>query len=58
MSANHPTPVERPQKNFLKLVGEVLDHGGPGYLQFVTTNICGNREIPIRSQATQIRHPR
>ena len=33
-------PVERPKKGLLKLVGEVLDHGGPGYLQFAITNIC------------------
>jgi 2-iminoacetate synthase ThiH len=23
-----------------KLIGEVLHHGGPGYLQFAITNIC------------------
>ena len=33
-------PVPRPRKGFLKLMGEVLDHGGPGYLQFAITNIC------------------
>src|SRR5579871_3943975 len=33
-------PVVRPKKGFFKLVGEVLDHGGPGYLQFAITNIC------------------
>jgi len=33
-------PVLRPQKGTLKLVGEVLGHGGPGYLQFAITNIC------------------
>jgi MoaA/NifB/PqqE/SkfB family radical SAM enzyme len=33
-------PVSRPKKGLLKLVGEVLDHGGPGYLQFAITNIC------------------
>ncbi len=33
-------PVVKPRKNFLKLVGEVLDHGGPGYLQFAITNVC------------------
>lgn len=32
--------VVRPQKGFFKLIGEVLDHGGPGYLQFAITNIC------------------
>src|SRR5215469_14548559 len=39
-SANSSRPVERPKKSLLKLVGEVLDHGGPGYLQFAITNIC------------------
>jgi MoaA/NifB/PqqE/SkfB family radical SAM enzyme len=34
------TPVVRPKKSVLKLVGEVLNHGGPGYLQFAITNIC------------------
>jgi MoaA/NifB/PqqE/SkfB family radical SAM enzyme len=24
----------------MKLLGEVLDHGGPGYLQFAITNLC------------------
>jgi MoaA/NifB/PqqE/SkfB family radical SAM enzyme len=33
-------PVKRPAKGVLRLVGEVLDHGGPGYLQFAITNIC------------------
>src|SRR5436190_19070278 len=33
-------PVLRPKKSTLKLIGEVLDHGGPGYLQFAITNIC------------------
>ena len=33
-------PVARPREGFLKLVGDVLDHGGPGYLQFAITNIC------------------
>src|ERR1700754_3085743 len=33
-------PVVRPKKGLFKLVGEVLDHGGPGYLQFAITNIC------------------
>src|SRR5580698_2501255 len=34
------TPVARPKKGTLELLGEVLDHGGPGYLQFAITNIC------------------
>jgi MoaA/NifB/PqqE/SkfB family radical SAM enzyme len=33
-------PVTRPKKGVLKLMGEVLNHGGPGYLQFAITNIC------------------
>src|SRR5882724_1084574 len=33
-------PVARPKPNVFKLIGEVLDHGGPGYLQFAITNIC------------------
>jgi len=33
-------PVQRPTKSVLKLIGEVLNHGGPGYLQFAITNIC------------------
>jgi MoaA/NifB/PqqE/SkfB family radical SAM enzyme len=33
-------PVQRPKKGVLKLMGEVLAHGGPGYLQFAITNIC------------------
>jgi len=32
--------VVRPKKGMLKLMGEVLNHGGPGYLQFAITNIC------------------
>ncbi len=33
-------PVARPKTSVLKLLGDVLDHGGPGYLQFAITNIC------------------
>jgi MoaA/NifB/PqqE/SkfB family radical SAM enzyme len=33
-------PVARPRKGALKLFKEVLNHGGPGYLQFAITNIC------------------
>src|SRR6187401_432069 len=33
-------PVSKPRKSILKLIGEVLDHGGPGYLQFAITNVC------------------
>jgi len=33
-------PVAKPRKSFARLIGEVLSHGGPGYLQFAITNIC------------------
>src|SRR6266566_266810 len=33
-------PVSRPKKSVFKLAAEVLDHGGPGYLQFAITNLC------------------
>lgn len=33
-------PIAPPRTGFLSLIGEVLDHGGPGYLQFAITNIC------------------
>ena len=33
-------PVARPKPGALKLIGEVLRHGGPGYLQFAITNLC------------------
>jgi MoaA/NifB/PqqE/SkfB family radical SAM enzyme len=36
-------PVQRPAKSFLKLIGEVLEDGGPGYLQFAITNLCNAR---------------
>jgi MoaA/NifB/PqqE/SkfB family radical SAM enzyme len=32
--------VARPKKSAFKLIGDVLKHGGPGYLQFAITNIC------------------
>src|SRR5205085_5701749 len=34
------TTVTRPKTSLFKLIGEVLTHGGPGYLQFAITNIC------------------
>lgn len=34
------TPVKKPKKSALQMFGEILDHGGPGYLQFAITNIC------------------
>jgi MoaA/NifB/PqqE/SkfB family radical SAM enzyme len=39
-AADFSRPVARPKKSAFKLVGEVLQHGGPGYLQFAITNIC------------------
>src|SRR5579864_4558209 len=33
-------PVVRPRRGVFKLLGDVLAHGGPGYLQFAITNIC------------------
>jgi MoaA/NifB/PqqE/SkfB family radical SAM enzyme len=33
-------PVVKPKKGVFKLLGEVLEHGGPGYLQFAITNVC------------------
>lgn len=33
-------PLRPPKKSFFRLLGEVLDHAGPGYLQFAITNIC------------------
>ncbi len=38
--ADTSTPVLRPRSSRLKLFRDVLDHGGPGYLQFAITNIC------------------
>src|SRR5215470_12746448 len=36
----HTSAVSRPKTSVIKLIGEVLSHGGPGYLQFAITNIC------------------
>lgn len=33
-------PLKTPKKSFWQLAGEILEHGGPGYLQFAITNIC------------------
>ena len=33
-------PVAKPRTSAFKLIGDVLDHGGPGYLQFAITNVC------------------
>jgi MoaA/NifB/PqqE/SkfB family radical SAM enzyme len=32
--------VQPPRKSVFRLIGEVLDHAGPGYLQFAITNLC------------------
>jgi MoaA/NifB/PqqE/SkfB family radical SAM enzyme len=34
------SPVVKPKKGFGQLLGEILNHGGPGYLQFAITNVC------------------
>src|SRR5256886_10815392 len=39
-AADFSRPVARPKRSVFKLIGEVLEHGGPGYLQFAITNIC------------------
>jgi MoaA/NifB/PqqE/SkfB family radical SAM enzyme len=41
-AANLPS-IPKPVKGFRQLLGEVLDHGGPGYVQFAITNICNAR---------------
>ncbi len=33
-------PVAKPKKSFGRMAGEILTHGGPGFLQFAITNIC------------------
>jgi MoaA/NifB/PqqE/SkfB family radical SAM enzyme len=33
-------PLVKPRKSLPGLLGEILRHGGPGYLQFAITNIC------------------
>ena len=38
-----PIRVVPPKKSKLSLFKEILDHGGPGYLQFAITNICNAR---------------
>ena len=35
-----PPPLRAPRKSFWQLAGDVLAHGGPGYVQFAITNIC------------------
>jgi MoaA/NifB/PqqE/SkfB family radical SAM enzyme len=41
--ADFTKPVTPPRKSAWKLLGEVLAHGGPGYLQFAITNVCNAR---------------
>lgn len=38
--ASSQPPVVRPKKSAFRLIGEVLAHGGPAYLQFAITNLC------------------
>jgi MoaA/NifB/PqqE/SkfB family radical SAM enzyme len=40
VAADFSKPIKRKKKGTLKLIGEILKHGGPGYLQFAITNIC------------------
>jgi len=42
-ASDHLSPVVKPKKKFRHLAGEVLSHGGPGYLQFAITNVCNAR---------------
>ena len=35
-----PAPIKPVQRGFFRMVRDVLDNGGPGYLQFAITNIC------------------
>src|ERR1700733_4089847 len=42
-AAEYSAPVVKPRKSFGRLLGDLLDHGGPGYLQFAITNICNAR---------------
>ena len=41
--ADFSRPVCRPKRGVFRLLGDVLEHGGPGYLQFAITNICNAR---------------
>jgi MoaA/NifB/PqqE/SkfB family radical SAM enzyme len=42
-TADVSRPVTPPTKGRWQLLREVLDHGGPGYLQFAITNVCNAR---------------
>jgi len=39
-AADFSRPVQPPRLSRFQLIRDVLDHGGPGYLQFAITNIC------------------
>src|SRR6187431_1824990 len=39
-SVDFSKAVSKPRKSIFRLIAEVLDHGGPGYLQFAITNVC------------------
>jgi MoaA/NifB/PqqE/SkfB family radical SAM enzyme len=40
VAGDFSAPVIRPKKGGWQLLKEVLQHGGPGYLQFAITNVC------------------
>lgn len=40
VKVDHTSPVVRPRRSGWQLFKEVLQHGGPGYLQFAITNVC------------------
>ncbi|MGD0348993.1 MAG: radical SAM protein [Verrucomicrobiota bacterium] len=40
VAADFSKPIKHVKKGTLKFIGEILNHGGPGYLQFAITNIC------------------
>ena len=42
-NAEERRAAPRPRKRAWRLLGEVLDHGGPGYVQFAITNVCNAR---------------
>jgi len=42
-SGNELRSVGKSKKRTFKLMGEVLDPGGPGFLQFAITNVCNAR---------------
>src|SRR4051812_43131314 len=64
-SVDFSKPVVKPKKSVFKLFGEVLDHGGPGYLQFAISNLCkaecdfcGIARSKFRPQAPPSVHPK